>query len=163
MPWTLSAKYFGCTGGTAWWIFPCFAIHSFTHYRYSASKKRFWWHWAAWCGVYGSMHWVALMYFENNKKIYLEKIVSQKRLWGHSIAWCSVLAPNSTITRCYIALMHFKKQLKKIRLKSIVSQRRHSIAWCSVLAPTTPGAVWLSLSLPFIKPIIILGNLSKTF
>ena len=39
-----------------------------------------------------------------------------------------------------------------------MSQRRHSIAWCSVLAPTTPGAVWLSLSLPFIKLIIILSQ-----
>ena len=38
-----------------------------------------------------------------------------------------------------------------------MSQRRHLIAWCSVLAPNTPGAVWLSLSLPFIKLIIILS------
>ena len=105
-------------------------------------------------GACSEFHWCTL---KTTRKYTLEKMVPQKRLWGHSIAWCSVLAPNSTITRCYIALMHFKKQLKKIRLKSVVSQRRHLIAWCSVLAPTTPGAVWLSLSLPFIKLIIILS------
>ena len=61
-------------------------------------------------GACTELHWCTL---KTTRKYTLKKMVSQKRLWGHSIAWCSVLAPNSTITRCYIALVNIKNNWRK--------------------------------------------------